>query len=534
MSSHVILRPQCWYRAKGFSFALKILLIVVLPLPGYSADVTFSADRLIGFSEQGERCHQLEGNAKLLTAESTIEADRAVYYSDQKIIRAAGHVRIVRQDGTVIEGEELVYDESTQTAHLRQEVVYRSQDGNTVFYTDNLSYDYQQKVATFQEGGRLVSGSNVLTGEAGRYNDVSKRAELAHNVTLETPEHTLKTDTLCYNTYTKVARFLGPTEIVSKRDSATLTTEQGGEYNTATKSSLFSQSRIETQDYYLSGDLLYTDPATETYTAIGHVQLASKANQVVISGQHGRYCKKEGVAQIEGSPLMQKKLEDDTLYLYADRFVATENLETKDPKHMYVEAYDDVKIYKEGFQGRAAKMEYRGQESTIRFYDQPIFWSQGSQLSARAAEVTLHNDVVDRIDMYDDASVMSEDELHNYNQLKGRIMTAHLENQNIDHIDVEGNAESLYFVIDRSELIGLNHLRCGQMRIDMHRERGISKITFNVKPVGVFWPIDQVREDQKILPGLQWNDAFRPTREEVVGRGYGLRSGYPSFKFDKQ
>jgi lipopolysaccharide export system protein LptA len=481
----------------------------------------------------GEPCKKLMGEVVIGLDRFTIQADNAIYYEERKLIEAHGHVKITHEDGAVIVADQLFYEEAHHVAKLRGHVVYKS--GTTTFYTDHFDYDMEAKQGHFVKGGKLVEGGNVLTSECGQYNDLDKAATFHQKVKLVNQDYVLQCDTLHYNTITKVAQFAGLTKIISKDGKHTLTTHEGGEYNTSSQQSTFVQSEVETADYKLRGDLLRLDKTEEVYIATGRVTLVAKEDDTIISGDHGQYAKKEGVVKVYGNALMTKILDEDTLYLSADTFVATEKGSTKNgTDNTMVRAYHNVKIYKKDLQGKADTMVYQGADATIYFYGDPIFWSNESQLTADSVHILLQDKAFYEMHMNTRAFVASEDATGHYNQLQGSKMIAFFKENKIDVIEVDGNAESIYFVVDNNkQLQGMNHSRCGQIRIAME-EDALGSITFLRKPAGIFYPPHEIGEEAKKLENFNWRITERPTKQEVVAHGYGMQRAYEKFKLNQK
>lgn len=473
----------------------------------------------------GELCKKLSGHVVLRFEQFTIEAAYALHYATQKLIEAQGDIKITHKDGATITADQLSYEEESQLAQLRGHVVYKS--GTATFYTDCFDYDMGKKQGYFSQGGKLVEGGNVLTSEVGQYNDLDKEAIFHKKVTLVNQDYVLQCDTLRYNTVTKIARYVGPTKITSKDGKRTLTTNTGGEYNTRKQQSTFLQSKIETANYTLYGDLLRADQSEAVYMAIGNVKLIAKQDNVIISGDYGNYKKDQDKAEIYGNTLMTKPLEESTLYLSADTFVA----QGLGDSTTTVEASHNVKIYKEDLQGKADTMVYKSTESMIYFHGDPIFWNNDIQLTADTIHILLQDKALHTMYMDTNAFIVSEHTKGNYNQLQGSNVIAHFQDNTIHAIDIDGNAESIYFFTDeQGTLQGMNHLRCAQLRIDM-KEGEIAKLIFQREPVGVFYPPQKIIEENKKLKHFCWRPAERPTKQEVVQHGYGTQRQYESFKF---
>ena len=497
--------------------------------------LSYGADDLDGQKTvDGEPYIRLRNNVVFKFGDLTITANRASYfYEKRKLIEAEDNVKIVHKDGSVVVADRLIYNEETQLAQLRSHVVYKSDA--TTFYTDHLDYNTKSKEGHFVKGGKLVEGDNVLTSRRGSYNDQDKTAIFEQKVKLVSQDYIVRCDTLHYNTVTKVARFKGkPTRIRSRDGKQRLETSGWGEYNTDSGQSTFAQSKVETDQYIIEGALINADQAKEEYKITGHVRLFFKEDEVIVEGDHGEVYKKQGKAKIYGNALMTKLLKEEKLYISADAFLATEKKVKGGKSENTVTASHNVKLYKEDFQGKADSMTYKETESRIYFHGDTVFWSKNNQLTAEEVYLLLQNKDLHELHMEKSVFLASKDELGNFNQLQGRDMVAYFQENKLSHIEIDGNAESIYFLLsDKKQLQGMNHLRCSHMRVEMEKNE-LSRIHFKTKPKGKFYPPHLIPEALKKLEHFNWRAGERPTRQEVVGHGYGTLPGYEAFKLPSQ
>src|SRR5690606_29978816 len=114
-------------------------------------------------------------------------------------------------------------------------------------YTDYLDFDRMANMAYYINGGRLVDSINVLTSRKGYYNSTSNMASFKRNVHVKNPDYTMTSDSLQYNSRTKIIYFRTPTTVVSK-DSSTFV-YNSGEYDTKSKQSDLNLGAGESQEY---------------------------------------------------------------------------------------------------------------------------------------------------------------------------------------------------------------------------------------------------------------------------------------------
>ena len=148
-------------------------------------------------------------------------------------------------------------------------------------------------------------------------------------------------------------------------------------------------------------------------------------------------------------------------------------------------------------------------------------------MTSDSIRVLLEKKKISRINMVSNSFVVSEDSLKNFNQIKGRKMTAFFGGKYIDHVLVEGNGESVYFALQEKEaevegkmekftiMSGMNKIICSNMKINF-KDGKVNNISFYIKPDASFIPPHELKTDEIHLKGFLWRGLDRPTREQVV------------------
>lgn len=465
-----------------------------------------------GVDENGESFSSPVGSVVFEQNETTIYCDSAIFYESTNAIQAFGRVKITDGDSVTITSKRLFYDGFTKKAELRENVVFTKLDQLTL-YTEFLDYYRNQQEAQYFNGGKLVDSINVLTSEKGYYKVNTNMASFKTNVVGTNPDYTLESDTLQYNTKTKIVYF---------RDKTTLTDVEGsvfnyeeGQYNTRIKRSDLASGEIESISYTLTGDQLFLDDIRKYYTAIGNVEMISKEQDVIITGDSSFYDRKNGLAKVYGNALMKKIMQLDTLYLTADTLVAIEN---EDPSKERILAYRDVKIFKPDLQGICDSLSYISVDSIIYFYNDPVLWTGENQMTADSINVEIANNTIDKLNMRVNSFVVSEDSISNYNQIKGRNMVAFFNDGEIKKVDVDGNGESLFFALDETDtyMVGMNKIICSNITINFLLNKA-DNISFYIKPDAAFIPPHELKSEDTRLKGFQWRHEEKPLLAEMLG-----------------
>jgi lipopolysaccharide export system protein LptA len=498
---------------KLLKYVLSILIILLstATLKSQKVDkISYDAGVLEFGKRQGERVRILTENVVFKQESTTIYCDSSYFYKRRNEMEAFGHVKIV-DDSTIITSQKLIYNGDERNAKLREDVVYVR--GENKLYTDFLDYDFNTEIAYYFNNGRLVDTANILTSGKAEFHANKDYALFQKDVVLTTKDFILKTDTLKYNTETKIAYTYGPTEIIT--DDGSKLISKGGEFKTVTDESAFVDGYIETTDYFLKGDRLYFDEQNKYYKAEGNVSLTAKSKDVIIIGNEGFYDKQSGLSKIYGLPLMKKIMQNDTLYLSADTLTAVES-EYDSIKRIL--AYYYVKIYKIGLQGIADSMAYFQTDSLIRFYKNPIMWNKKSQIIADTINMEIRNQTIDNMKLRKNAFIISKDTISNFNQIKGRNMMAVFKDNKISNIDVVGNGEMLFYGLEDNDtrVLGMNKIFCSSMKIAFDSLQRLSYFRVYVSPEAQFIPPHELTPDIQRLAGFNWSIEKRPKLFDVA------------------
>ena len=489
------------------------LILAVSPALAQKKVKLKHADKLKGGVVDGVRFDRLQGNVTFIQNTTTIYCDSAHFYKKKNSLEAFGHVRIVDGDSLTITAAKLEYDGNEKRAKLRNDVVFTKLNQATL-YTDFLDFDRPKNEALYFNGGRLVDSINILTSRKGYYNLNSDMASFKKNVHVKNPDYTMTSDSLQYNSRTKVIFFRTSTTVVNK-DSSSFVYE-GGQYDTKTKRSDLQAGTGENEDYKIVGDAYDLDAFRKIYKVRGNLVMTSKKENMLIYGQASDAYKEKGITKIYNHAYIAKVSDEgDTLFIRADTLVA---IDSKDPQKKRLLAYHNVKIFKRDLQGIADSLEYRSADSTIFFYHNPTLWTDGNQMTADSISMLIKNNTIDRIYMKVNAFVISKDTLMNFNQIKGRKMTAEFSNKKITRVVVEGNGESLYYALQEKDnsFMGMNKILCSNITIRF-KDGKLRNLSFYVKPEASFIPPHELQPEDQKLKGFIWKQSERPAKKDVVG-----------------
>ncbi len=237
-----------------------------------------------------------------------MRSDSVYFYSAQNACDAFGHVNINQGDTLNIYSDKLNYNGNTKIAILTDNV--KMVDKDATLTTNFFTYNTATKIGTYTNGGKLVSKTNTLTSKNGYYFAGSHDAYFKYNVVSTTNDAIINTDTMRYNSQTRINYFYGPTTICGTKDKDTLLTENGT-YDTKTEIALFNKNNLYKQGTKsLVGDTLYYDRLKGFGRAVKHVTFNDNEQKVTIKGGLGTYFKKNDLAIVTRDPYVIMVTED--------------------------------------------------------------------------------------------------------------------------------------------------------------------------------------------------------------------------------
>ena len=451
----------------------------------------------------------LEGNVCFRHDSSYMYCDSAYFFEASNSLEAFSSVRMEQGDTLFVYGNYLFYDGNAQIARLRENV--RMENGQVTLFTDSLNYERVPDIGYYFEGGLLVDSLNQLSSFYGQYSPGTKEAVFNDSVRLENRNFTLYSDTLHYNTETKIATMLGPSVIVS--DSGTIHSSHGWYDTEANTALLLEGSEVFSGDRLLTGDSIAYDRESGTGEVFGNMCLRDTARKVTLEGQYGFYNERTEYAFATDSARMLEYSEGDTLYLHAD----TLEMAAVDSASREIRAILGVRFYRTDMQGVCGNMRYNTRDSVLHMYDGPVLWNEQYQISGDTVVVYMNDSTIDYAHVIQSAFAVQHIESSYFNQLKGNDLKAYFEGKAVRQIDIEGNAESIFYPLDNGAMIGMNTTKSGFLTI-LVKENKLDRLKIWPNPQGTLTPIPDLKPEQKTLKDFRWYDDLRPKNKDDIYR----------------
>jgi len=457
------------------------------------------------------------GNVRFEHEGSVCYADTAYFNENLNTIDAYGQKLVVHiNDSVSLYGKHLQYDGNTKQAFIDQDVKLTNE--TTVLYTDKLYYDRTLDVGYYNTWGRVESGESVLTSKEGWFYTRENNVYFKDSVVLVNPEYTIHSDTLKYNTSTKVAYFLGPTFIYS--DSSTMYCKLGW-YDTWTNICEFQkESKLYNKTQCLTADTIWYDKNNDIGVARHSVVMSDTVQNILFLSQYAEYQQKKGNAYLTDSAMAILVEKEDSLYLHAD--ILYVNFDSNQTVTL-MQAYYHVQFFRRDIQGSCDSLVYNAVDSVITLINSPVMWSDENQFLADTIRMFIKNEQLSEMHYIDNASVFADVfEERKFNQVKGDYMIAYFADNQIKTVFVDGSAECLYYIQEENkDLVGIQKSTSAQMRV-FFEENKVRVIRFYENVKGKLYPEELLQDT--FLQDFIWLDKYRPKVKEDIFRPFIYRA----------
>lgn len=444
----------------------------------------------------------LNGDVCFRHDSSYMYCDSAYFFEATNSLEAFSNVRMEQGDTLFVYGNYLFYDGNMRIAYLRENV--RMENGQVTLFTDSLNYERMPDIGYYFEGGLIVDSLNQLSSFYGQYSPSTKLAVFNDSVRLENERFTLYSDTLHYRTDTKIATILGPSVIVS--DSGTIYSSRGWYDTVNDMSMLLDRSRVVSGDRVLTGDSIAYDRKVGFGEAFGGMSIQDTARHVTLEGEYGFYDERTDYAFATDSARFLEYSQGDTLFLHAD----TLRMVTIDSTYREIKAYYGVRFYRTDLQGVCDSMQFNTRDSVLYMFTEPIVWNEQYQIFGDTILIFMNDSSIDRAHVKQFAFAIQQVDSVSFNQLKGNDLMAYFEGQAVRRIDVSGNAESIFFPMEKDgSMVGMNETKSGFLTMWL-KENKLDRLKIWPSPMGTMTPIPDLTPEQKFLKDFSWFDYIRP------------------------
>ena len=485
----------------------------------------------------------LYDNVLLDDKKTIITSDTLLYYLDNKKAILFNNVHVTDQKVDIY-SDSLEYFTDRKRADLKKNV--KLIDGEMEINADQMDYDFNTDIGRYAGNGKLTNKNSLLTSEKGKYIRKEDKVIFWEDVYVEDVDHTIDTDTLVYNTVTEFAEFNGETRIVNEGNVIECLS---GTYDKKNDQiNITGESFLENGPQTLNADSMFYDKASNTSFASGDVIWNDTAQNVSVNCDYLEYNEKDNHFKASQNLLFKQVIDGDTLYLTADTLktidrvisnsismdstqtntakidsISIDSTQTNTAKIDSIEleeendslktltAYSNVMIYKSDFQSVCDSLIYDTRDSMFTFFKLPTVWFDNNQLTADTITLQTKNNEPTSFFLRKNAIIGSEEQEGLYNQIKGDTILGHFAEGKISQMDVNNNAESIYFAKDdENRFYGINQSK-GKNIIVLIENEEVVKIKFYKQVSGEFHNVSKKDPYSYKFDTFKWNVEARPS-----------------------
>ena len=509
-----------------FSFP-RILIPVIITFLAFSSFCTFAQEKKtveVLYAGSLESNKRIAENAQRLIDSVYIRhqdilmwCDSAYTYTGTNRVDAFGHVHINQNDTLHLYANTIYYDGDKNFARAWGDV--KLENKSTTIFTDTLDYDLANNICYYDDNGKIIDSTTTITSKIGKYFTKNDLFFLYIDVEGVNKNFTLKSDTVSYNTKTGRINIYGPTTV---QDTANMLYAENGWYDSNSGEAELQQNPVmSNKNQQVSAKYIKYNKATKSGKATGGVRVRDNENSSVITGNYAIYNDEKQTAMVTDSAVYMNYNENDTLYLHADTLRTYPDTV---PDEKIVLAYHKVRFFRTDLQGVCDSMVYFTRDSVIQLHRAPVIWSDVHQLTADMVEMQQFTDAPDELRLTGNCFIISEQDSNRFDQIKGKTMIGYIINNKLDHINVNGNGQTLYYVPDKNEIVGLNRAESSKITIKF-KEGKVNRISLIKSPEGELKPIGKLNEEEVKLKGFDWKVDFRPqSKNDIFGLSNKLKT----------
>lgn len=459
---------------KGFLRNILVLFTLVILINVNAQDkITINhADSLVGKTIDGEQVREATGNVSLTHNNLNITCNRVIQFFNQNKAELYGNVKVTQDTLTIYAPQGTYYGNESKVVCPAGATLT---DPKTSLKANYGVYFFNQDLANFRGNVRITDNRTytITSDELDYYRGVQK-SYARGNVVIVSDSSTIYSDNLVYEKLIGISTATGNVKIIS--DSTIITSKKATYYEFEKKSIAEENVKI---DFLTENAVVYGNYA-ENY---------EKTNYSFVRG-------KARLIQIE-----TKDNKTDTTFINSEKM---ESYRNKPEKYI---AKDSVKTIRNDFLSVSQAGYYfrdvSGKGGTITLSHDPVVWKENLQVTGDSIYAYFREDIDDIfINRSAFALQLNDSNQNRYDQISGIFMHIKFLDNQINYIQVDTNAASIYFVYDTDTPNGANRSN-GEVIKLFFKDKRVNKVSIFGKPKGIYFPENLVNTDELKLLGFR-------------------------------
>jgi len=481
-----------------------LLTMVAMTAKGQERIEIINANELAGNSFLANGAKRLIGNVVMRQKDVVLQCDSAYFYTEKNSVDAFGHVVITQGDSIRATCTLATYDGNTKTGKLTGNV--EMVNGENTLRSETVFFNSETKLGYYLTNGTITAKGLRVNSKRGYFYTATKVMRFFGNVDVVGSEFKLKTDSLDYLIETDDARFFGNSTIKTK--DYTVSTQLGSYNAHSGKANFDLKNRLVNADgQTVVADKLNVDRQSGYGLAMGHAIILDTTNHVLLMAKQAELFHNGNQMKASGNPILKSYQNGDTTFLYADTLFSSLSADSA----RLFQAILHVSVLDSQASLSCDSLSYSSIDSTFRCYKHPIAWFDAYQAYGDTLYLKRAGAKPERMTFLANAMVVNRSDSDRFNQLRGRKIDALFNKGQLTGVLFKGNAESIYYVQeDSAHDVGMNHIESTSMAIDVKANRPQQLRTYG-KPTGKLTPLHEVKKEDAILRGFQWTPDQKPT-----------------------
>jgi hypothetical protein len=150
-------------------------------------------------------------------------------------------------------------------------------------------------------------------------------------------------------------------------------------------------------------------------------------------------------------------------------------------------------------------------------YAEPIVWLDEYQVFSDTIKINYYDKEINKMFLNSKPMIISKLDTLEYNQIKGKKMIGNFIKNKLSVINVYGNGQSIYFLKDKEETIGMNYLESSTINL-FFKNKKINNINYEAKPHSLTTPIEDLKKDDRFLKDFKWKINEKPKTNEIINQ----------------
>jgi len=183
----------------------------------------------------------------------------------------------------------------------------------------------------------------------------------------------------------------------------------------------------------------------------------------------------------------------------------------------YLFGKKNVRVFRKDMQVSCDSLAYNDLDSLIRLYESPLIWNElNRQYTADSIRVIVKNRSIERASLMSDAFIIIQEDSICYDQIKGAEMMAFFDSTGVlTRFDAMGGASGVFYIEEGGVFATVNKFEA-KMFTATFVDGEINDLNYFEDAKTNAYPVVQLRKDEKVLKGFEWQPDKRPKGPEDI------------------